>query len=156
MIFIIAIFVPSLVACRSEDEPIEEETFEYVYLPEPPPRTPEQERADFENFFTHNRERIIHQTPTDDGEEIRLELGAGNEFIMTILFDDVELDDENRALYALAFGLTFSGMDDIFEEIATEIMNDAWIPNFRLTVIFADAHGEEIARSRFDVIATNE
>jgi hypothetical protein len=35
-------------------------------------------------------------------------------------------------------------------------MEDAGLTNFRLTAIFADLHGEEIARSRFDVAAEIE
>ena len=143
----------NLTACRQTETPVEDETpIEVDYFPEEIPQTPEQIRANFETFFDSNRTRIINQAATD-GEEIRLELGTGNEFIMTIVLDDVELTDDNRALYSLAFGLSFSDMDAFFEGLATEIMTDADITNFRLTVAFADMTGEEIARSRFDVVA---
>ena len=144
--------ITTLTACRSAETPVEEEPpVEHEwYVPEDATKTPEQIRADFELFFADNSARIIRQAASG-GEEIHLELGNGNEFIMTILLDDIELDDENRALYSLAFSLSFSDMEEFFFGLATEIMEDAGVEDFLLTVVFADVHGEEIARSRFSV-----
>jgi len=145
--------VIALIGCRREVEPVVEEyipvEYEYYeYVPTGP--TEEELRAQFEDFFNNNHDRLVAEIATG-GEDVRLELGDGYEFLLTILLDDIELDDENRNLYSLTFGLFFPEMADFFEGIATGIMDDAEISNFRLTAIFADMHGEEIARSRFDV-----
>ena len=141
--------VITLTGCRrgAEDENLENayEVYEELEL-EP---TPEELRAEFETFFEQNKESIIDSVATD-GEDVRLELGAGYEFIMTILLDDIELDDENLALYILTFELSFSEMGDLFGRLAREIQEAAEIDYFRLTVIFVDAFETEIARSNFD------
>ena len=133
--------VITLTACRNNDESNEP--------------TPEELRAQFELFFEENKESII-ETIATDGEDVRLELAAGYEFIMTILLDDIELDDENRTLYVLTFELTFSQMADLFRGLAQEIKEAAQIDDFRLSVIFVDVNEEEIARSSFAVGSSSE
>jgi len=155
VILLTATLITTLTACRRESEP-EIEYVPGVYVPYVPTGPTEEEiRANFESFFAENHDRLIREIATG-GEDVRLELGDGKEFLLTILLDDIELDDENRNLYSLTFGLFFPEMADFFEGIATGIMMDAGISNFRLTAIFADMHGEEIARSRFDATAENE
>ena len=139
--------VIALTACRNDDENEDYDT-DYEYYADPEP-TPEELRGQFELFFEENQESIIEAIATD-GEDVRLELAAGYEFLMTILLDDIELDDENRTLYILAFEMTFSQMTDLFGGLAYEIKEAAEINHFRLTVIFADVSEEEIARSSFD------
>jgi hypothetical protein len=150
----------TLTACRREFVEVDEQQpdvyypEDYEYYEETGP-TSEEIRADFETFFSENHDRLIREIATG-GEDVRLELGEGDEFLLTIILDDIELDDDNRNLYALTFGLFFPEMADFFEEIATGIVNDANVGYFRLTAIIADMHGEEIARSRFDVVAEIE
>jgi len=112
--------------------------------------TPEELRAEFELFFEENKADII-ETIATEGEDVRLEIADGYEFLMTILLDDIELDDENRTLYVLTFDLTFSQMSDLFGGLATDIKEAAGIDQFRLSVVFVDVNEEEIARSNFDV-----
>ena len=131
------ILVITLTACRNDDE----------YEDTGP--TPEELRAEFELFFEENRESII-ETIATEGEDVRLELADGYEFLMTILLDDIELDDANRTLYILTFDLTFSQMADLFGRLANDIKETAEIEQFRLTVVFVDVNGEQIARSSFD------
>jgi len=141
--------VIALTACTSNDGN-ESDNSDYVYEydgdPEP---TPEELRARFELFFEENKASII-ETIATDGEDVRLELAAGYEFLMTILLDDIELDDENRALYILTFEMTFSQMTDLFGGLAREIKEAAEIADFRLSVIFIDVNEVEIARSSFN------
>ena len=111
--------------------------------------TPEELRAEFELFFEENKEDII-ETIATEGEDVRLEIKDGYEFLMTILLDDIELNDENRTLYVLTFDLTFSQMADLFSRLATDIQEAAEIDQFRLSVIFVDINEEEIAQSSFD------
>jgi len=132
------VLVVSLAACSNNDE----------YEDTGP--TPEELRAKFELFFEENNEDII-KTFATEGEDVRLELRDGYEFLMTILLDDVELDDENRALYILTFDLTFSQMTDLFRGLATDIKEAAEIDQFRLSVVFVDINEEQIAQSYFDV-----
>ena len=112
--------------------------------------TPEELRAEFEQFFEENKESIIDSIAID-GEDVRLEIADGYEFLMTILLDDIELDDENRTLYTLTFELTFSQMTELFSTLATDIKESADIDQFRLSVVFVDINEEPIARSNFDV-----
>lgn len=149
---LVATVIFGLTACRSEEEeqivyhPIQVEE-EVISKP-----TAAEIRAKFEQFFVDNHDRLVQEI-APDGEEIILTLAAGNEISLTIILDDIELNDDNHSFYALSFGLAFPEMTDFFEEIATGILTDAALPYFRLTAIFADMHGEEIARSRFDVVA---
>jgi len=124
---------------------------EYVYYDYDREPTAEELRAKFKVFFEENRDRIIASVSTE-GEEIHLELGYGYDFIMTIVLDDVKLDDDNRALYFLAFELTFSHMTEFFGGLSEEIREDANIDNFRLTVVFVDIEHVEIAKSNFDSV----
>jgi len=137
-----------VIACGNDNE-IEatEPTYEYEEIIEP---TPEDLRAKFELFFEENKAGIIASVALD-GEDVRLELAEGHEFIMTILLDDIELDDENRAIYILTFELTFSQMNELFGGLAQQIKEAAEINYFRLSVIFVDVNEEIIARSSFDV-----
>lgn len=114
-------------------------------------RTPEalRLRAEFELFFEENKADIIASVATD-GEDVRLELAEGYEFIMTILLDDIVLDDENRAVYILTFELTFSQMNELFGGLAEEIREAADVNYFRLSVVFVDINEEMIAQSSFD------
>ena len=154
-ILLTATSIMALTACRREAEPdVEYVPEEYIpYVPAAP--TEDDLRAQFEVFFNDNRDRIIREIATG-GEEVHLELGDSYEFLLTIVLDDIELDDENRNLYALTFGLFFPEMADFFEGIANGILRDAGIDHFRLTAIFADMNGEEIARSRFDAVPESE
>ena len=129
-------FIITLTACRNNNENDSNDP------------TPEERRAQFELFFEENKERII-ETIATDGEDVRLELAEGYEFLMTILLDDIELNDDNRTLYVLTFELSFSQMYDLFSGLAWDIKEDAQINNFRLSVIFVDVNEEEIARSSF-------
>ena len=150
--------VIALTACTNNNGNENEDsdyTYEYDEDPEP---TPEELRARFELFFEENKESII-ETIATDGEDVRLELAAGYEFLMAILLDDIELDNENRALYILTFEMTFSQMTDLFGGLAHEIKEAAEITDFRLSVIFVDVNEVEIARSSFDAsvpLQTNE
>ena len=130
----------TLAACRNNEE---DEHYENI---DP---TSEELKDDFESFFEENKENIIDTVATE-GEDIRLELANGYEILMSILLDDVELNDENRTLYTITFGLTFSEMNYLFGNLAYKIKETAQIDNFRLTVIFIDINEEEIARSSFD------
>jgi len=138
-----------LVGCQTEvtegPKLIVKEIPEVVYVPP----TPAQLRLQFESFFLDNRLNIIESIATD-GEDIRLEIAAGNEFIMTILLDDIELTDENLASHILSFQLTFSQMSELFGGLAHNIRYEADLTHFRLTVVFIDVAGVEIARSNFD------
>ena len=111
--------------------------------------TPEETRAQFELFFEENKASIIEAVATE-GEDVRLELAAGYEFVMTILLDDIELNEENRTLYTLTFELSFTHMDDLFGGLALEIKEAAEIDYFRLSVVFVDVNEIEIARSSFN------
>ena len=133
----------TLISCRNDDEH------------EDIGPTPEELRAEFELFFEENKEDIIEAVATE-GEDVRLELADGYEFLMTILLDDIELNDENRTLYILTFELTFSQMAELFGRLATDIREAAEIDQFRLSVVFVDVNEEEIARSNFDVGLTEE
>jgi len=137
--------VIALTACTNNNGD-SENTYDYTEVLE---ATPEQLRAQFELFFEENKEQII-ETIATDGEDVRLELAQGYEFLMTILLDDIELTDANRASYILSFEITFSDMTDLFGGLAREIKEAAEITDFRLTVIFADINEIEIARSSFD------
>ena len=132
------ILLVNLTACRSDDE------YEDIGP------TPEELRAEFELFFDENKESII-ETIATDGEDVRLELADGYEFLMTILLDDIHLTDENRTLYILTFELTFSQMADLFGGLAADIQEAAGVDRFRLAVTFVDVNGQIIARSNFDV-----
>jgi len=136
----------ALAACRS-DEKIEEYEEDYTYVETKP--TLEYLRAQFELFFEENKERVIASVATD-GEDIYLELGEGYEFIMTILLDDIELNDDNRVSHILTFELNFSQMEPLFGGLAEEIRVAANIDHFRLNVIFIDVNEVIIARSNFD------
>jgi len=107
-----------------------------------------EKRAAFEAFFLENKQQIIDDIATEN-EEITIELGKGYEFIMTILLDDIELDDENRAIYFLTFELVLSEMHELFHTIATDIFEKANAPQFKLTVIFVDVNLVEIARDYY-------
>ena len=150
VVLITATLITTLTACQREVEPeesyslVDYEYYEVIDL------TEEELRAQFEDFFADNHDRFVREIATG-GEDIQLELGEGYEFLLTIVLDEIELNDDNRNLYALTFGVFFPEMADFFEGIASGIMDDADIGHFRLTAIFADIHGEEIARSRFDV-----
>ena len=128
----------TLTACRNNDDH------------EDSGPTAEELRAEFELFFEENKESIIDRIAID-GEDVRLEIRDGYEFLMTILLDDIELDDENRTLYTLTFELTFSQMTELFSTLATDIKESAGIDQFRLTVEFIDVNEVQIARSNFDV-----
>jgi len=139
-----------LVACASEPPANEPIPVLIKDIPEIIPQlTPEELRANFETFFETRRESIINAIATD-GEDVRLTLGDDYDFIMTILLDDIQLDETNRPLYALTFEMTFSDMGDLFGRIANDIMIDANLTFFRLTVVFIDVNEAEIARSNFD------
>ena len=140
IIFILSVWVTviSLTACRNNTE--NEDTGP----------TPEELRAEFEQFFAENKDNII-ETIATDGEDVSLEIRDGYEFLMTILLDDIELNDDNRTLYVLTFELTFSQMTDLFSNLATDIKESAEIDQFRLSVMFVDINGEQIARTNFDV-----
>ena len=149
IVFSACALVITLTACRNNEETedvSDDYTEEYSEVHAP---TPEDLRAQFETFFEENKDQIIQSIATD-GEEIRLELANGYEFIMTIILDDIELDDENRALYTLTFELSFAQMTDLFGALAQEIKEAAEINRFRLSVVFVDINEEEIARSSFD------
>ena len=138
----------TLTACSNN----ENDNYEYYEYLTP---SPEELRINFERFFEENRESII-ETIATEGEDVRLELANGYEFLMFILLDDIELNDENRALYTITFGLTFSEMNDLFGRLAFEIKESAQIDNFRLTVIFIDINEEEISRSSFNANSLDE
>lgn len=106
-------------------------------------------RLQFEAFFEENKTDII-ETVATEGEDVRLEITGGYEFIMTIILDDIELTEENRASYILTFELYFSEMSTLFGGLARDIKEAAGLDHFRLTVVFTDAFEEEIARSPFD------
>ena len=151
VILSICLLIIILPACSNN----EENGNYYDYYEEPEP-TPEELRAAFELFFEENKESIIEAIATE-GEDVRLELAAGYEFIMTIILDDIELNDENRALYILTFELTFlQMMSELFSELAFEIKEDAQIDHFRLSVIFVDVNEVEISRSSFDARVDEE
>jgi len=136
-----------LTGCRNR---IEDEEPEYVYndeYPEESEPTPEEIRAEFELFFEENKEAIIASIATE-GEDVRLEIADGYEFVMTILLDDVELNNQNRAIEALTLELSFSQMV-IFNEAAERIKEDAGLEHFRLMVVFIDINEVEIVRSAF-------
>jgi len=137
--------VIALTACTSNNGD-SDYIYHYTEVLEP---TPEELRTRFELFFEENKEQII-ETIATDGEDVRLELAQGYEFLMTIILDDIELNDENRASYILSFEITFSEMTDLFGGLAREIKEAAEIADFRLTVIFTDVNEIEIARSSFD------
>jgi|GEM_PF-2564080 len=137
-------------ACSRNNEDEIEENTTVAYEPEDRAPTVEELRDKFESFFEENKDSIIASIATD-GEDVRLELADGHEFIMTIVLDDIELNDENRAIYLLSFELTFADMSDLFGGLAREIKEAAEINYFRLTVIFVDVNEEIIARSSFDV-----
>ena len=146
--------VIALTACRNNDE-YENYDTDYEYSEDPEPN-PEELRELFELFYEENKESIIEAIAVD-GEEVRLELADGYEFIMIITASDIELNAENRTSYILSFEMSFSQMTDLFGGLAYEIKEAAEINQFRLSVIFVDANGEEIARSRFEAsLASNE
>ena len=130
----------TLTSCRNRNDD------EYVHAGP----TPEELRAEFELFFEENKDSII-ETVATEGEDVRLELADGYEFLMTILLDDIELNDDNRTLYVLTFELTFSQMADLFGRLAADIKEAAEIDQFRLSVVFVDVNEEIIARSSYDV-----
>ncbi|MCL1989468.1 MAG: hypothetical protein FWG67_01130 [Defluviitaleaceae bacterium] len=136
-----------LSACQNNDD-IEALDDPYTYVEETEP-TLEALRMQFELFFEENRATII-ETIAVEGEDVRLELADGYEFTMTILLDDIELNDENRALYILTFELTFSQMNELFGNLAQAIKIAAGLDHFRLSVIFVDVNEAIIARSNFD------
>lgn len=138
--------VVTLTACGSDKE---NEGYENL---EP---TPEELRADFELFFEENKKSII-ETIATEGEDVRLYLSDNYEILMTILLDDVELDEESRTLYALSFELAFSEMTNLFGGLAHEIREAAKIDDFTLTVIFIDVNEEKIARSSFNANLLHE
>jgi len=147
VVLCVGALVITLTACRNSEnteEPIDTDEYSEDLGP-----TPEELRAEFELFFIENKERIIESVATE-GEDVRLELAAGYEFVMTILLDDIALEEENRTLYTLTFELSFAQMADFFEGLAKEIKETAEIDRFRLSVVFVDINEEEIARSSFD------
>jgi len=155
VILSVCTLVITLTACRNDNDESEDYDTDYEYYTDSEP-APEELRGQFELFFEENQESII-ETIAIDGEDVRLELAAGYEFLMTILLDDIELDDENRPLYILAFEMTFSQMTDLFGGLAYEIREAAEIDSFRLSVIFVDINEEVIARSSFDAgLSSNE
>jgi len=145
------VLIFTLTGCRSTVEdvptPDNDEDVEVAITPE---QIAQERREAFEAFHTLNHDEIARSVATE-GEDIRIEIGRGNEFLMFIRLEDVELNDDNRSLYNLTFGLSFSEMSDFFEELAEDIRRDANVNYFRLTVIFTDITGSEIARSNFDV-----
>lgn len=143
------ILAMALTACRNTHGNDEDHEDNEGHLETNEP-TPEALRAQFESFFETNKKWIIQSIATD-GEDVRLELAAGYEFLMTILLDDIKLTDENRTAYMLSFELTFSDMADLFGGLALEIKEAADIDYFRLTVIFIDVNETEIAHGSFDV-----
>ena len=151
LILSVFVLLLGLAACGNNEE-IENNDNGDGYGYENAEPTLEDLRAAFELFFEENKEAII-ETVATDGEDVRLELAEGYEFIMTILLDDIELDNENRATYILAFELTFSQMFDLFGGLAEDIRYAAEVEHFRLTVIFVDVNEAVIARSNFDADA---
>ena len=145
------LLVIMLVGCRPSAEEIPEDEYENYEEEDDVELDPTAQdlRAEFETFFEQNRESIIESIATE-GEDIRLELAAGYEFIMSIVADDIELDDDNIVLHVLTFELTFSDMAVLFGGLAEEIREAADINHFRLTVVFLDVNEVEIARSSFD------
>lgn len=146
----VVILMAVLVGCRQPNEEVnveEEIEIEEVYDSGP---TPEELRAAFEMFYNENKENIINRIATE-GEDVRLELAAGYEFTMTIVLDDIELTDRNRASYILAFELQFSEWGELLSGLAQDIKEEAGIGHFTLTVRLVDVNEIQIIRSSFEV-----
>lgn len=133
------IVILMLVACGNDDNNEESEESEEVSI-------------DLGEYLEENRENLISRIATE-GEEVWIELDDEmDKFIFTILIDDIELDDENRTIYSMAFGSSFIHMEELFVGIAEEIQDETRRDYFAIRVIFVDVNEEEISSQIFTTL----
>lgn len=133
------IVILMLVACGNDDNNEEYEGYEEVSI-------------DLGEYLEENRENLISRIATE-GEEVRIELDDEmNKFIFTILIDDIELDDENRTIYSMAFDSSFVHMEELFVGLAEEIQDETRRDYFAIRVIFVDVNEEEISSQIFTTL----
>ena len=106
--------------------------------------------VDLSEFLEVNKEELINRVATGS-EEVTVEIGEEiNKLIITII-TDIELTDENRVLYSLAFESV--QMEEMFLTLAKEIQNKTRRDYIILRVIFVDINGEEISNQIFSTLA---
>ncbi|MCL2559571.1 MAG: hypothetical protein FWE07_03720 [Turicibacter sp.] len=112
----------------------------------------EEDVIDLGAFLEENRERLIDQI-APDGEEVDIALSEdANKFVFTIVLDTIELTDENRTAYSMAFTSSFVHMEPLFVGLAEEIREAVERDYFALRVIFVDVNREEIASQIFSTL----
>lgn len=126
-----------LTACgHNVDDDDNEEVIEEVYI-------------DLGEYLEANRDNLITRIATE-GEDVRITLGdQANSFIFTILIDEIELNEDNRIIYSLAFDSIFSNMEELFIGLAQDLQAETGRDYFSLRVIFVDVNEEEISSQTF-------